>query len=65
MGRAGVPRLAAGVDVGAGAKVLGKVVIGEGAIVGANAVVLTDVKPGDIVGGVPAKLLRGRYPPGL
>ena len=43
-----------------GAKVLGPVRVGRGAIVGANAVVLHDVPPGAVVGGIPARMLRSR-----
>nr|WP_246715239.1 hypothetical protein [Rhizobium sp. BK196] len=45
-----------GVDVGAGAKILGPVVIGEGAVIGANAVVVRDVPAGAIAVGVPAAI---------
>jgi len=49
------------VIITAGAKVLGPVRIGEGAVVGANAVVLCDVPPMTIAVGVPARILmRGR-----
>jgi serine O-acetyltransferase len=51
------PRLAARVNVGAGAKVLGAVALGEGANVGANAVVLRDVPAGKTAVGIPAKIL--------
>lgn len=51
------PTLENGVLVGAGAKVLGPVRIGQGARVGANSVVTKDVPPEDVVGGVPAKSL--------
>jgi serine O-acetyltransferase len=44
------------VNVGAGAKVLGRVTIGTGAAVGANAVVVKDVPPGAIAVGVPARI---------
>jgi len=54
-GGRGVPRLGCGVDVGAGARILGDVSIGDYAIIGANAVVLQDVAPGEIVAGIPAK----------
>ncbi|MFJ2989756.1 serine O-acetyltransferase [Collimonas sp. NPDC087041] len=43
------------VIIGAGAKVLGAVLIGDDARVGANAVVLEDVGPGTTVVGIPAK----------
>jgi serine O-acetyltransferase len=49
------PKIRRGVLIGAGAKVLGNVVIGEGAKIGAGSVVLTDVPPHCTVAGVPAK----------
>lgn len=51
------PNLGDGVTVGAGAKVLGGVSVGDGAVVAANAVVVRDVAPGSVVGGIPAVLL--------
>ncbi|MEM8783981.1 MAG: DapH/DapD/GlmU-related protein [Planctomycetota bacterium] len=48
------PRLGDRVNVGAGAKVLGAVSLGDGSQVGANAVVLKDVPGGAIAVGVPA-----------
>jgi serine O-acetyltransferase len=49
------------VIITAGAKILGAVRIGEDSIVGANAVVLSDVPPMSIAVGVPARILtRGR-----
>ncbi len=51
------PTLADNVVVGAGAKVLGPVVIGDGAAVGSNAVVLKDVAPGATVVGIPARVV--------
>lgn len=44
------------VNIGAGAKILGKLTIGDDAAVGANAVVLKDVPPGCIAVGVPATI---------
>lgn len=49
------PKIHKGVMIGAGAKVLGNVVIGEGAKIGAGSVVLEDVPPHCTVAGVPAK----------
>ncbi|GIG26211.1 serine O-acetyltransferase EpsC [Cellulomonas denverensis] len=46
------------VVVGSGAKVLGAVWIGDDAQIGANAVVLKDVPPGEVAVGVPAKIRR-------
>lgn len=51
------PRLAQGVMVGAGAKILGPIEIGQGVKVGANSVVTKNVSAGKTVAGVPAKEL--------
>jgi serine O-acetyltransferase len=53
-GRRGAPTLGDGVYLGAGAKVLGPVTIGDEAKVGANAVVVRDVPPRATAVGVPA-----------
>ncbi len=50
------PTIGEQVNVGAGAKILGAVRVGDGAKIGANAVVLTDVPPGSVAVGVPAKV---------
>ena len=49
------PTLCSGVVVGSGAQVLGPIIVGEGARVGANAVVTKDVAPSSTVVGIPAK----------
>ncbi len=51
------PKVRSGVLLGAGAKILGNVVIGEGAKVGAGSVVLKDVPPHTSVAGVPAQVI--------
>jgi serine O-acetyltransferase len=56
--RPGVPRVGKNVLIGAGAKILGPVTIGDGAAIGANAVVVDDVPPFTTVTGNPARVLR-------
>ncbi|MBL4759581.1 MAG: serine O-acetyltransferase, partial [Mariprofundaceae bacterium] len=51
----GIPKIGGHVDVGAGAKILGDIVIGNHVCVGANAVVLRSVIDGKTVVGIPAK----------
>lgn len=51
------PKLGKGVNVGAGAKLLGKLEVGDGAAIGANAVVLSDVPANHVAVGIPAKVL--------
>jgi phosphonate metabolism protein (transferase hexapeptide repeat family) len=48
--------------IGHGATILPGVTVGDGAVIGAGAVVSRDVAPYTIVGGVPAKLIRERFP---
>ena len=48
------PKLGKRVNVGAGAKILGAVTVGDDAIIGANSVVLKDVPAGFIAVGIPA-----------
>jgi serine O-acetyltransferase len=50
------PTLEDGVVVGSGARVLGAITIGQGAQVGANAVVVRDVPAGAVVVGVPGRV---------
>lgn len=51
------PKIQSGVLLGAGAKILGNVTIGEGAKVGAGSVVLKDVPAHCSVAGVPAQIV--------
>jgi serine O-acetyltransferase len=60
------PRVGNRVTVGAGAIVLGRITIGDDALIGAGSVVVSDVPPGAVVAGVPARELsrstRGEKP---
>ena len=51
----GVPIIEDDVFVGPGACLLGGITIGRGAVIGANAVVLSDVEPYTTVVGIPAR----------
>ncbi len=50
------PAIGNNVDIGAGAKLLGPIKIGNDVIVGANAVVISDVPDNTLVVGIPAKI---------
>jgi len=52
------PTLATGVVIGAGAKVLGPITVGEGARIGSNAVVVKDVPAGATAVGIPAHFIE-------
>jgi serine O-acetyltransferase len=58
----GRPIIENGVEIGAGAVIVGRVRVGEGSIIGANAVVTRDIPARVIAGGVPARVLRDRAP---
>lgn len=71
--RVGAPVIGNNVFIGAGAKIIGHVHVGDGAAIGANAVVTRDVPAGAAVAGVPARVVsdqgsagyvnRTDYPP--
>ena len=48
--------------IGANAIILRGVKIGDGAVIRAGAIVTKDVRPYSIVGGVPAQLIKWRFP---
>ncbi|HZM54065.1 MAG TPA: serine O-acetyltransferase [Acidimicrobiales bacterium] len=56
------PTLGDRVTVGAGAKVLGPVTIGDDGRIGANAVVVKDVPPNSVVVGVPGQVIARSMP---
>ncbi|HBX22977.1 MAG TPA: capsular biosynthesis protein [Desulfotomaculum sp.] len=57
-----LPVIGNDVWIGSNAIVMQGVKIGDGAIIAAGAVVTKDVEPFSIVGGVPAKIIRKRFP---
>ena len=50
------PTIGHNVDIGAGAKLLGRITIGDNVVIGANAVVVCDVPSDSIAVGVPARI---------
>jgi serine O-acetyltransferase len=52
------PTLGQGVVIGAGAKVLGPVTVGDSAKIGSNAVVVRDVPAGSTAVGIPARIIQ-------
>ena len=66
-GRSGivnVPVIEDDVFIGAGARILGDIRIGQRAVIGANAVVLESVPDDAVVAGVPARVIRIQARPG-
>ena len=55
-GKPGLPVIGGHVDIGAGAKILGPIRIGDHAKIGANAVVVSDVPSGAVAIGIPARV---------
>jgi serine O-acetyltransferase len=52
-----LPILEGHVDIGAGAKIIGPILIERDALIGANSVVVKNVSAGCIVAGIPAKVI--------
>jgi serine O-acetyltransferase len=52
------PVIGSNVFIGAGAKVIGSILVGDGSRIGANAVVLHDVPANSTVVGIPARVVR-------
>ncbi|MEZ5458846.1 MAG: hypothetical protein R3E65_05920 [Steroidobacteraceae bacterium] len=53
-----VPTIGNGVFIGVGAVILGGVKIGDGARIAANSLVISDVPPGSVAMGVPARVWK-------
>lgn len=58
LGEEGIPVIGDNVFIGSGAKVLGKISIGNNVRIGANAVVITDIPDNATVVGVPGKVVK-------
>jgi len=56
------PRIGDNVTISAGARVLGDIHVGDGATIGANAVVITNVPDGATMVGAPARPTRSKQP---
>lgn len=52
------PVIGNGVTIACGAVVVGDIMVGDGAVIGANSVVVKDVEPDSVMGGVPARRLK-------
>jgi serine O-acetyltransferase len=52
------PTIGNNVVIGAGAKVLGNIIVGDNSYIGANAVVIKDVPPNSTVVGVPGRITK-------
>jgi serine O-acetyltransferase len=59
-GKRGSPVIGNRVDIGAGAKLLGSINVGDDTAIGANAVVLEDVPPNSVAVGIPARVVPRR-----
>ncbi len=58
----GSPVIGNRVDIGTGAKLLGNIRIGDDVVIGANAVVITDIPPNSLAVGVPAVIKPRKTP---
>lgn len=54
----GVPKIGNNVYIGAGARILGGITIGDFVVIGVNAVVIKDVPDNCVIAGVPARIIR-------
>ena len=57
-GKNGVPVIGKNTILSSGCKVIGPISIGDNCVIGANAVVLSDIPPNSVVVGIPAKIIK-------
>jgi len=57
-GKFDVPKIGSNTIISTGAKVIGAVRIGTGCVIGANAVVVTDIPNNSLVVGIPARVIK-------
>lgn len=60
IGQKEVPRIGDSVVIGAGAKIIGNVIVGDNVIIGANSVVTRDIPNNAVAVGSPAKVIKYR-----
>ena len=53
----GYPRIGARTIIGSGARVIGKIEVGENCVLGANAVVVSNIPAGKVATGIPARIV--------
>lgn len=53
-----VPKIGDNVYISAGVKILGPVTIGHNCVIGAGAIVLTDIPANSVAVGIPAKVIK-------
>ena len=54
------PEIGEGVVIFAGAVIVGKIKIGKGSVIGANAVITRDIPDNSVAAGVPARIVKER-----
>ena len=64
-GKDDAPKIGGHVDIGAGAKIIGPVRVGDHALIGANAVVLKDVPERMSAIGIPARHIKQKPRPSV
>lgn len=58
--KSGCPKIGDRIFIGAGAKIIGKIIIGNDVAIGANAVVTKDLPDSSVAVGIPAKIISNK-----